>query len=81
MLGLRLMDESHTGLHIAERISNVVDEHGLTDKIFTITLDNASSNNTAMSYLKPVLCGYLGIVLPPSSNTNEDNDLSSIFLH
>ena len=81
LLGLRLMDESHTGLHIAERISNVVDEHGLTDKIFTITLDNASSNNTAMSYLKPVLCGYLGIVLPPSSNTNEDNDLSSIFLH
>ncbi|WVZ56995.1 hypothetical protein U9M48_007443 [Paspalum notatum var. saurae] len=46
-----------------ERISTVLGEYGLTDKVFSITLDNASSNSTAMDTLKPLLSGYVGHLL------------------
>jgi hypothetical protein len=35
-----------------------VENFGLTKKIFTITLDNAASNTTAMSYLSSTLSQY-----------------------
>jgi hypothetical protein len=54
LLALRLIDESHTGAAIAEHISMVVEEYGLADKIFSITLDNASSNSIAMDILSPI---------------------------
>jgi hypothetical protein len=64
----------------------VVDEYGLNNKIFAITLDNASSNITAMSFLKPLFCTYLGLVCPdPSDETAYDSDdpddLTTVFLH
>ncbi|KAJ1278828.1 hypothetical protein BS78_04G108900 [Paspalum vaginatum] len=83
LIGLRPIDEAHTGRNIAERISMVVDEYGLTDKIFAITLDNASPNKTAMDFLKPLFSGYIGIVLPDESDDDFDecDDLSIVFLH
>jgi hypothetical protein len=54
LLALRLIDESHTGAAIAERISIVVEEYGFTDKIFAITLDISSSNSTTMDILSPI---------------------------
>lgn len=45
VIGLRLIDCSHNGVNIAERVESVVHEFGLTDKIFAVTLDNASSNS------------------------------------
>lgn len=86
LIGLRLIDESHTGRNIAERIAIVVDEYGLNNKIFAITLDNASSNITAMSFLKPLFCTYLGLVCPdPSDETayesDDPDDLTTVFLH
>ena len=44
----------HTGENIAERIASVIEEYGLIDKAFSITLDNASSNVRAMSTLTPL---------------------------
>jgi hypothetical protein len=41
LLALKLIDESHTGAAIVERISMVIEEYGSTDMIFAITLDNA----------------------------------------
>jgi hypothetical protein len=38
----------------------VVDEFGLIDKTFSVTLDNASSNAKAMETLTPMFAGYLG---------------------
>ena len=38
VIGLRLIDSSHTGVNIAECVEAVVHEFGLTDKIFTVTL-------------------------------------------
>lgn len=43
VLGLRLIDVSHTGENIAERIREVIDEFNLADKIFAVTMDNASA--------------------------------------
>jgi hypothetical protein len=38
----------------------VIQEFGLLDKIFSVTLDNASSNAKAMKTLSPLFVGYLG---------------------
>ena len=40
-------------IYIAERIVAVVEEYCLIDKIFSVTLDNASSNAKAMNTLTP----------------------------
>jgi hypothetical protein len=83
-IGLRLIDEAHIGRNIAEHVAIVVDEYGLTNKIFAITLDNASSNINAISFLKPLFSSYLGLDFPePSADTAYDSDdpddLSIIF--
>jgi hypothetical protein len=86
LIGLRLIDEAHTGRNIVERVAIVVDEYGLTNKFFAITLDNVSSNITAISFLKPLFSSYLGLDFPePSADIAYDyddpDDLSTIFLH
>jgi hypothetical protein len=54
----------------------LVDEYGLTNKIFVITIDNASSNRIAMSFLKPLFSGYLGF-----TTDKQQDELASILLH
>jgi hypothetical protein len=44
LIGLRLIDVSHSDSNNAECVDNVLDEWSLTDKIFSFTLDNASAN-------------------------------------
>jgi hypothetical protein len=79
LLGLRPIEVAHTCYNIAERVELVANDYGITDKIFAIVLDNASSNKTAMEVLKPVFSGYIGHLIPmPSRN---EYDLSAIFLH
>ncbi|WVZ54333.1 hypothetical protein U9M48_005145 [Paspalum notatum var. saurae] len=60
VIGFRLIDVSHSGDNIAERIYAVLSEFGLTDKTFSITFDNACANANAMQTLKPLLSGYVG---------------------
>jgi len=60
VIGFRLIEVKPTGENIAERIACVIEEYGLIDKVFSITLNNASSNARAMSTLTPLLAGYLG---------------------
>src|SRR6266511_4292516 len=62
LIGLRLIDVSHSGSNIAKRVGMVLDEWSLTDKIFSFTLDNASSNASAMTFLTPKFSGYVGSV-------------------
>jgi hypothetical protein len=38
----------------------VIDDFGCTNKVISITLDNASSNSKAMEKLRPLLSGYVG---------------------
>jgi hypothetical protein len=59
LIGLRLIDVCHSGSNIAERVSIVVDDWSLTDKIFSFTLDNASANASAMIFLAPKFSVYV----------------------
>jgi hypothetical protein len=66
VIGLKLIVVRHTSENIAERIAIVV-EYCLIDKIFSVTLDNASSNSKAMDTLTPLFAGYLGPDPSPES--------------
>ena len=58
IIGFELIDVSHTGSNIANKIITVVNQFNLSDNFFAITLDNASSNAKAMTYLTPTLSQY-----------------------
>jgi hypothetical protein len=60
VIGFRLIDCKHTGDNIAEKIASVIEEFGMIDKVFSVTLDNASSNSKAMETLIPMFAAYLG---------------------
>jgi hypothetical protein len=60
VVSFRLIEVSHSSENIAEKIAGVVEEFGLIDKIFVVTLDNASANSRAYDILQPVFFGYMG---------------------
>jgi hypothetical protein len=55
----------------------VVEDFGLSDKVFVVTLDSASANAKAYKILGPVLFGYLGSYPTP---TRDDPDAVKYFL-
>jgi hypothetical protein len=55
-----LIDVSHNANYIVERIIAVISEYALTDKILSITLDNASANTATIGKLSPLLSCYVG---------------------
>jgi hypothetical protein len=71
VVGLRLIDVSHSGENIADRIASVVEEFGLIDNVFSVSLDNASLNSRAFEILQPMFFGYLGSY-PAPTTTNDD---------
>ena len=85
MLGLVLIDVSHNGQNIDDHVVSVLADYGLTEKVFAITLDNASSNVSAMSRLRPILSKYLGIEVVDDSvesdNASSGNVVNTMFLH
>jgi hypothetical protein len=60
VIGLRLIETSHTGENITDRVMTVLEGYGVVNKVFSITLNNASSNSKAMDKLRPLLSGYVG---------------------
>ena len=60
IIGLRLIDVSQSGENIAKRMLAVLEEYVLTDKVFAVTLDNASTNSNAMERLSSRLSAYVG---------------------
>ena len=84
VLGLVLIDVSHNGQNIADRIASVLADYGLSEKVLAVTLDNASSNASAMHKLKPILSKYLGLEVIDESeyaSSSLNNAVNSIFLH
>jgi hypothetical protein len=71
VIGFKLIDCAHTGVNIVERVEEVVSHFGLIDKVFSVTLDNAS-NASAMSKLIPKFLGYLGLDLEPIDRENDN---------
>jgi hypothetical protein len=59
IVGMRLIDCSHSGVNIAERMLQVISEYNMDYKVFSITLDNASANAYAMIELTPNLVPYV----------------------
>jgi hypothetical protein len=79
VVGFRLMEVKHSGENIAERIASVVKEFGLIDKVFVVTLDNASSNAKAMETLTPMFFGYLGSY--PAPTPSDPNKVKYLLVH
>jgi hypothetical protein len=79
VLGLLLIDVSHNGQNIVDHVDGVVADYGLTNKVFAVTLDNASSNVSAMRLLRLILSPYLGI--DNVDNGDESQTSISMFLH
>ena len=79
LLGLKPIEVAHTGVNIAERVEMVASDYGITDKIFAIVLDNASSNKIAIDVLKPIFSGYIGSLMPKPARI--EDDLAVVFLH
>jgi hypothetical protein len=59
IIGFMLIDCSHSGVNIAERISLFLSEYDLITKVLSVTLDNAS----ATDYLTPSLSSYVSSTL------------------
>jgi hypothetical protein len=81
VVGFRLIEVSHSGENIVERIASVVKEFGLIDNIFAITLDNASSNATTMETLTPMFFGYLGSYPAPTPTPSDPNKVKYLLVH
>jgi hypothetical protein len=79
VVGFRLIEVKHSGKNIAERIASVVEEFGLIDKVFAVTLDNASSNSKAMETLPPMFFGYLGSY--PAATPSDPNKVKYLLVH
>jgi hypothetical protein len=62
IIGFRLIDCSHSGVNIAERISLVLAEYDLISKVLFVTLDNASANASAMDHFIFVIICWLYFV-------------------
>ncbi|KAJ9484060.1 hypothetical protein VN97_g9327 [Penicillium thymicola] len=46
LLGFEHIQGSHTGTQLSETVIRIFQEHGITDRVLSITTDNASNNNT-----------------------------------
>jgi hypothetical protein len=65
--------------NIAERIASVVEEFGLIDKVFAVTLDNTSSNANAIDTFTPMFFGYLGSY--PAPTPSDPNKVKYLLVH
>ena len=52
IISFKIINAPHNGKNIAFLINDEIIDFGIRDKIFTITLDNASNNDAAVSRLK-----------------------------
>ncbi|KAL8107303.1 hypothetical protein AgCh_023926 [Apium graveolens] len=52
ILNLRFMPPPHTGQLLAEKFISLLKEWGIERKVFSLTLDNASANNSFIEILK-----------------------------
>ncbi|XP_066323573.1 zinc finger BED domain-containing protein RICESLEEPER 2-like [Miscanthus floridulus] len=79
VIGLRLIEVKHTGDNITEKVTCVIEEFGLLDKVFSVTLDNASSNANAMEKLTHMFAGYLGS--EPAPTPSDPNKVKYHLVH
>jgi hypothetical protein len=49
LLGFEHLHGSHTGDNLSETVIQILQAHGIADRVLSITTDNASNNNTMMT--------------------------------
>ena len=52
LIGFKVMDEGHSGEQIADKILKAINDFGITSRIISITMDNASANDRAINILR-----------------------------
>ena len=52
LLGFEPLYGTHTGSNLSSVLFNILQEHNVTDRVLSITTDNASNNNTMMSSIQ-----------------------------
>ena len=55
IIGFILIDEEHSKEMIAQQILQVVNDYGVTGRVISITMDNASVNDRAITILRGAL--------------------------
>ena len=55
IIGFRVIEEGHSGEMIAQQILQVVNDYGIARRVISITMDNASANNRAITILRGAL--------------------------
>jgi hypothetical protein len=81
VLGLVLIDYSHNGQNIADRVAYVLREYGVLEKVIVVTLNNTSSNVSTMRMLRPILSKYVGLDVPIEDLRQPESVVSTMFLH
>ena len=55
LLGFKPLRGSHTGLNLSSVLLETLVEHGIQDRIFGLTTDNATNNKTLVDALQQAL--------------------------
>ncbi|KIL55792.1 hypothetical protein M378DRAFT_53553, partial [Amanita muscaria Koide BX008] len=60
LLDILEVAQSHSGLNLAAAFANVLEDFGISDKILSITCDNASNNDTMIEELEDLVAAFPG---------------------
>jgi hypothetical protein len=55
LLGFEHIHGSHTGSNLSETVFQILQEYGITDRVLSITTDNASNNNTMIMNIQDII--------------------------
>jgi len=60
LLAFTLLEDSHSDNKLAREIFNTLDAYNIAEKLFCITIDNASNNGKVMKKLSKLLMKHKG---------------------
>jgi hypothetical protein len=55
LLGFEPLSGSHTGVNLSDIVLKILQQHKITDRVLTVTTDNASNNNTMVASIQESL--------------------------
>jgi hypothetical protein len=55
LLGFEPLSGTHSGINLSEVLMKLLQQHEIADRVLAITTDNASNNNTLMTYVNEAI--------------------------
>lgn len=55
LLGFKPLYGSHTGENLSKTVLQLLEDHGIADRVLSVTTDNASSNNSMIESIQEVI--------------------------